>query len=126
MKELEEGISEKERLMEQLTRSQRAFHSMKQRYEMKMNEMEASMREMNSERATLMKDVERHQKSEKEEKEKPNLDTNKARKAEAARAEAEGRLQMLDIQIKDMRKKQKEAERVRRRALRTLRYTLPF
>jgi len=116
MAELESNITEKEQLMEQLTRSQRAFHSMKQRYEMKMNEMEVSMREMSKERASLMQEVEAQAAMERQEQSKAqgSRDQDKANKAEKARAEAEGRLSMLDTQMKELRKKQKEAERVRR------------
>ena len=80
---------------------------------MKMNEMAASMNEMNAERDKLLQEVETQAAAEKQEQAKAqgSRDTAKLQKAESGRAAAEGRLKMLDMQMKDLRKKQKEAEK---------------
>ena len=105
--ELNKGIEEKAALVQQLQRSQKAFVSMKKRYDARTVELEGVMRTLETDKANLMTELERVEAESKAEQGKPQPTARTGRKGEL-----QGKLKALNQQLADAKKKQLDQERL--------------
>merc|ERR1719201_302723 len=111
VQELDEVIKEKESLMEQLTKQSAVFHSMKARYEMRLQELKGEVEHATEEKEQMLKEMRQlitEAQTSKENKAKRADDSSKRK------ALLEGRLREANRHLAELKRRQTEAQRLLR------------
>lgn len=103
--EVDQSLKEKETLMKELQCNQKAFATMKRRFDMKTAELEAVIRTGEQDKLTLLGEIEKLEQN-------PIAETSDSKSSAKSKGELEGKLKSLNQQLNDAKKKQKQQARL--------------